>query len=397
MKHVKRLITDFDLNDKKVIIRCDLNVPIKDGVILDDNRIKESLKTIKYAIGNNAKVIILSHLGRIKSEEDKIKNSLKPVAARLSELLQQDVVFVEETRGRVLEEHVKDLKPGEVLLVQNTRFEDYPDKKESTNDSELGKYWASLGDIFVNDAFGTAHRAHASNVGVASNLPSALGFLVEKELKMLEAVINNVKHPYTVIMGGAKMRDKIKVIDKLAQKADYLLFAGGIANTFLVASGYDLKASVYDEESVSYCKTLLDKYDDKIILPVDGYANLSYEDTDKPIYVQNEAVPDKSVVLDVGPKTINLFKKYILKSNTIFWNGPVGVFEFEHFKTGTKNICELLKESNAVVVVGGGDSASAVINLGYKNDFTHVSTGGGASLCYIEGKSLPGIEIINDK
>lgn len=394
---MKKTIKDFDINEKKVIIRCDLNVPIKDGVILDDNRIKESVKTIKYALDNNAKVIILSHLGRVKSEEDKRLNDLYPVCLRLSEILEKNVEFINETRGKVVKEKINNLLPGEIVLIQNTRYEDYPDKKESTNNEELGKYWASLGDIFINDAFGTAHRAHASNVGIASNIPSGVGFLVEKELKMLGDNLNEAEKPYIVIMGGAKMNDKIKVMDQMLEKADYVLLGGGIANTFLTAKGYNLKKSIYDENSLEYAKQMLDKYNDKIILPVDGSGSLEYADNLEVFYSNLETIKDGVMLLDIGPKTIDLFSKYIMQSKTVFWNGPVGVSEFKNFEYGTKKVCELLKESSATVVIGGGDSASAAINFGYKDDFAHISTGGGASLELLEGKALPGIEIIEDK
>lgn len=394
---MKKSIRDFDLNNKRVIIRCDLNVPIKDGVILDDNRIKESLKTINYAILKNAKVIILSHLGRVKTKEDMKDKSLKVVAERLSKLLGKNVTFVNETRGTVLENEVAKMKPGEVILVENTRFEDYPDKKESSNDLELGKYWASLGDIFINDAFGTCHRAHASNVGIASNLESGIGFLVEKEIKSLSNICKSPKRPYTVIMGGAKMNDKIKVMDRLIDKADYMLLGGGIANTFLKALGFDLKLSIYDEESVKYCQKLLKKYSDKIILPVDGYSTPKYQDGLEVKYSNIDDIPDNMMVLDIGPKTIDLFKEYINKSRTVFWNGPVGVSEFSNFEYGTKSLCEVLKDSNAKVVIGGGDSASAAIRFGFKDSFSHISTGGGASLEFVEGKTLPGIEIIDER
>lgn len=394
---MKKSIRDFDLNNKRVIIRCDLNVPIKDGVILDDNRIKESLKTINYAILKNAKVIILSHLGRVKTKEDMEDKSLRVVAERLSKLLGKNVTFVNETRGTVLENEVAKMKPGEVILVENTRFEDYPDKKESSNDLELGKYWASLGDIFINDAFGTCHRAHASNVGIASNLESGIGFLVEKEIKSLSDICKSPKRPYTVIMGGAKMNDKIKVMDRLIDKADYMLLGGGIANTFLKALGFDLKLSIYDEESVKYCQKLLKKHSNKIILPVDGYSTPKYQDGLEVKYSNIDDIPDNMMVLDIGPKTIDLFKEYINKSKTVFWNGPVGVSEFSNFEYGTKSLCEVLKDSNAKVVIGGGDSASAAIRFGFKDSFSHISTGGGASLEFVEGKTLPGIEIIDER
>ena len=394
---MKKTIRDYDLNNKKVIIRCDLNVPIKDGIILDDNRIVESLHTIKYALDNNAKVIILSHLGRIKCEEDKKDKSLYVVSKRLSELLDVEVKFINETRGCVLENEVNNMKSKEIILIENTRFEDYPGKKESTNDEELGKYWASLGDIFINDAFATSHRNHASNVGIASNLPSGVGFLIEKELKMLGDTLENPKTPYTVIMGGAKINDKIKVVDKLFEKADYVLLAGGIANTFLKAKGYDLGISIYDEESISYVNELMRKYNDKIVLPLDGYGSNSYADGLDVTYMDINNANKDLMILDIGEKTVELFKVYINKSKTVFWNGPVGVSEFKNFEFGTKTIGEVLKNSNATVVVGGGDTAGSLIRFGYKNDFAHISTGGGASLEFIEGKTLPGIVVIDEK
>lgn len=394
---MKKTIEDFNLSHKKVIIRCDLNVPMQDGEILDDNRIKESVATIKYAIDNNAKVILLSHLGRIKSEEDKKDRSLLPVARRLSELIDKEVKFVPETRGSVLINTIEKMKDKDVILIENTRFEDAKENKESSNDEELGKYWASLGDIFINDAFGTCHRAHASNVGIASHLPSGIGFLVKKELDMLGTTLNEPKRPYVVIAGGAKMTDKIKVLDKLIKKADYVLLGGGIANTFLVAKGFDLKASIYDKESIQTAKEMLQKHEKKIILPLDGYGSFEYKDKIDVEYCTVDKVPDNIMILDIGPKTIELFSKYIMKSKTVFWNGPVGVSEFENFSFGTKEICKILKNSKAQVVVGGGDSAAAAIRFGYKESFKHVSTGGGASMEYIEGKLLPGIEVIEDK
>lgn len=394
---MKKTIRDFDITNKTVIIRCDLNVPMKNNKIMDDNRIVNSVPTIKYALKNKAKVVVLSHLGRIKTESDKINNSLEEVSHYLSRILGINVEFVNETRGSVLENKIKALEPGKIILVQNTRYEDYPDKLESGNDDNLGKYWASLGDIFINDAFGTCHRTHASNVGIASNLPSGIGFLVEKELNMLSNVLSCPKHPYVVIMGGAKINDKIKVINKLINQADYLLVGGGIANTFLVAKGYDLEKSIYDEESVIYCKKLLEKYPNKIILPVDGYFNTDYIDGPIVKYALVNEVPEGMMMLDIGPKTIELFETYISKSKTCFWNGPVGVSEFHNFEYGTKKLCEILYKSDADTVVGGGDSAAAAIKFGYKDKFKHISTGGGASLELIEGKLLPGINVIDDK
>ena len=392
-----KTIKDFELDNKIVIIRCDLNVPIVNGKILDDNRIRESLKTITYAMDNNAKVILMSHMGRIKEESDKALNTLLPVAKRLSELIGKNVIFVNETRGTVLEEKVRNMKPGDVLLMENTRYEDFPDKKESSNDESLSKYWASLGDLFINDAFGTAHRSHASNVGIAAFLPSGIGFLMEKEIKALSGVLNTPEKPYVVIMGGAKMNDKIKVIDKLALKADYLLLAGGIANTFLVANNVDMKKSKYDKDSICFVKELMKKYPDKIILPVDGYGSTSYEDELEVFYEDINNIKDDIMILDIGPKTVELFSKYIKNSKTIFWNGPVGVSEFKNFEYGTKEICKLLKESSAKVIIGGGDSAAAAIRFGYKNEFYHISTGGGASLKFMEGEELPGLKVLEEK
>ena len=388
---MKKTIKDFDLNNKKVIIRVDFNVPIKDGIIKDDNRIVESLETINYALSHNAKVILLSHLGRIKEESDKSKNNLEVVAKRLSELLHKDVIFAPTTRN--LESYVDSLKTGEVLLVQNTRYEDLDGKKESGNDQSLGAYWASLGDIFINDAFGTSHRAHASNVGIASHLPSGVGFLVEKELKAFWPVLNDPARPFTVILGGAKVSDKIGVIKELVEKADYLLIGGGMAYTFLKALGKDIGSSLLDSESLDFASEMLNKYSNKIILPVDHVCASSISDD-----VQYSVLDEiKGIGLDIGPKTIELFKSYLLKSKTIVWNGPVGYSELEHFSKGTKALCEIIASTSAYTVVGGGDTAAAVIKMGYKNKFSHISTGGGASLELLEGKKLPGIEIIDDK
>lgn len=388
---MKKTIKDFDLNNKKVIIRVDFNVPIKDGIIKDDNRIVESLETINYALSHNAKVILLSHLGRIKEESDKSKNNLEVVAKRLSELLHKDVIFAPTTRN--LESYVASLKTGEVLLVQNTRYEDLDGKKESGNAQSLGAYWASLGDIFINDAFGTSHRAHASNVGIASHLPSGIGFLVEKELKAFWPVLNDPARPFTVILGGAKVSDKIGVIKELVEKADYLLIGGGMAYTFLKALGKDIGSSLLDSESLAFASEMLNKYFNKIILPVDHVCASSISDD-----VQYSVLDEiKGIGLDIGPKTIELFKSYLLKSKTIVWNGPVGYSELEHFSKGTKALCEIIASTSAYTVVGGGDTAAAVIKMGYKNKFSHISTGGGASLELLEGKKLPGIEIIDDK
>ncbi len=390
-----KTIRDFDLNNKKVMIRVDFNVPIKDGKITDDNRIKMSLETIKYAIEKNAKVILLSHLGRVKTEEDKVKNNLNIVVPRLEELLNQKVIFSNVTRGIELEEKISNMKNKDVLLIQNTRYEDLNGKLESSNDIELGKYWASLGDIFINDAFGTSHRSHSSNVGIASNLPSGIGFLVEKELNALD--LTNAEKPITIILGGSKVSDKITLIENLVNVADYILIGGGMAYTFLKASDINTGKSLLDVDSIEFCKNMLEKYKDKIILPIDSVnAKEIKENTQCRQCFINEIKQDE-IGLDIGYNTTKLFKTYLEKSKTIIWNGPVGVFEIKPFDEGTKRICEILKNINAKKIVGGGDTASAVINLGYKDIFDHISTGGGASLELLEGKKLPGVEVINEK
>lgn len=387
-----KTIRDFDLNNKKVIIRVDFNVPMKNGVITDDTRIKESLETINYAINNNAKVILLSHLGRIKEENDLEKNNLYPVAIKLSELLNKKVLFSNHTRGKILEDRINNMKNQEILLIQNTRYEDLDGKKESNNDKELGKYWSSLGDIYINDAFGTSHRAHASNVGIASNLPSGIGFLIEKELKEFEKVLVNPDRPLTVILGGAKVKDKIPVIENLVKIADYILIGGGMSYTFLKASGINIGKSLLDEESIPFCQEMLEKYKDKIILPIDSVNAKKIEEKGRTCFI-NE-IKDDEIGLDIGYNTVKLFKTYLENSKTIVWNGPVGMFEQEEFNKGTIGICEILKNLEATKIIGGGDTASAIINLGYKEYMTHISTGGGASLELLEGKKLPGIEAI---
>lgn len=381
-----KTIKDFELNNKRVIIRVDFNVPIKDGIITDDNRIKESLDTIKYAIKHGGKVILLSHLGRIKEEADKAKNTLKPVAARLSELLGKTVLFVGDTRGEAVESAINNMKLGDVILLENTRYEDLDGKKESKNDPELGKYWASLGDIIINDAFGTSHRAHASNVGIMEHLPSGIGFLVQKELDNILPIINKPKRPFTVIMGGAKVSDKIGVIDNLLDKCDYILIGGGMAYTFMKAKGLEIGNSLVDMESIDYCKNLLETTD-KIILPIDHACVGNIESAS---FEYRDLISNGEIGLDIGPKTIELFGKYLEKSKTIIWNGPVGYFEKELFAKGTEALCKKIASLKKVTsIVGGGDTASAIINMGFKKNFTHISTGGGASLELLEGKEFP--------
>lgn len=394
---MKKTIKDFSLKDKKVIIRCDFNVPIKDGEITDDNRIIQSLNTINYALDNDAKVILMSHLGRVKTEEDKQKNTLLPISRRLSELLNKQVTFVPETKGAQLENSVSNLKSGEVLLVENTRFEDLEGKRESGNDLELGKYWASLGEIFINDAFGTCHRAHASNVGIASNLPNGIGFLVEKELNVLGDTLEKPNRPFAVILGGAKVSDKIKVIENLVDLADYILIGGGMAYTFLKAKNIEIGSSLLDEENIDFCKEMLEKYPDKIILPIDSVCNKQVESTEIPTIKFITDLNKDDMGLDVGTGTIELFEQYLNESKTIIWNGPLGMFELKQYENGTKKICDYLSTLDSTVIIGGGDTASAAISFGHKESFTHISTGGGASLEMLEGKSLPGIEIICEK
>lgn len=391
---MKKTIRDYDLKGKKVIIRVDFNVPMKNSIITDDNRIRESLETIKYAIEQEAKVILLSHLGRIKTEEDKKKNSLRPVAIRLSELLGKPILFVYETRGKRVEEAVSNMKNGDVVLLENTRFEDLDGNKESGSDAELGKYWSELGDIYINDAFGTSHREHASNYGIASRLPNGIGFLIEKELKYLEPAMNDPERPFTVILGGSKVNDKIGIIENLVHKADFILIGGGMAYTFLKAQGKEIGNSLYDEENLQFCKEILSSYCDKIVLPVDSLCVKSLDD--KNGIIKTELDHD-DIGVDIGPKTIELFKKYLDISKTIIWNGPVGIFEEPAFSEGTKSLCEILKQNKGITILGGGDTASAAINFGYKEFMTHISTGGGASLEMLEGKELPGISIISEQ
>ncbi len=388
---MKKTIRDYDLNNKKVIIRCDFNVPIKEGIIQDDNRIVQSLTTIKYAIDNGAKVILMSHLGRIKEEEDKAKNSLKLVAVRLSELLGKEVIFVPTTRGSELEEKVNGLNPGDVLLMENTRFEDVPGKKESGNDPELGAYWASLGEVFINDAFGTCHRAHASNVGIASNLPSGLGFLVEKEYNEL-SVLTNPTHPFVVVLGGSKVSDKIGVIENLVTKADKIIIGGGMAYTFLKAKDINIGKSILDEENIEFCKNILKDYSDKIVLPIDVAVTNEYTDDEEYRVKDIEAITKDEMGLDIGPKTEELFEKEVSSAKIVVWNGPLGVYEFSKYKKNTDKLLEFLVNNNIKAILGGGDIVAAAAD--YKDKIYHASTGGGATLEYLEGKPLPGIEAI---
>ncbi len=394
---MKKTIKDFDLYNKKVIIRCDFNVPIKNGVITDNNRILSSLKTIKYALERGAKIILMSHLGRVKSEEEKNSKSLRPIAEELADLLKRPIKFVNNTHGELLENTVNGLSAGEILLMENTRFEDVAGNYESKNNLELGKYWSNLGDIYINDAFGTSHRMHASNVGIATNIPSGVGFLIEKELNELENVVYNPEHPFTLILGGAKVSDKIGVIDNLINKVDYFVLGGGIANTFLKAKGYNIGQSLYDIESIDYCKNLLNTYGEKLLLPVDVVVETTEDDKVIHKTIKVEDIKNEDVILDLGKETINKAKPYLEDSALIVWNGTIGMTEIEAFRQGTNDLCAIITKTVATTIVGGGDTVGAVINLGYKEKISHISTGGGAALMLLEGKKLPGIEVIDDK
>lgn len=386
-----KTIKDINIENKKVIIRCDFNVPIKNGKIVDDTRIKSSLPTINYCLENNAKIILLSHLGRVKEEADLAKNNLEPVAIRLSELLKKEVKFISKTRGKELEEAIANMKDKDIILIQNTRYEDLEGKKESSNDEELGKYWASLGEVFINDAFGTVHRAHASNVGISSHLPSTIGFLIEKELNALSS-LNNPEHPFIVILGGAKVADKIGVIKNLVTKADKILIGGGMAFTFLKAEGYETGASLVDEENITFCQSILEKYKDKIILPTDVAVTTEFTENEGYKVKDINNLEKKEMGLDIGPKTLKLFEENLKDAKIVLWNGPLGVYEFNKYKIGTNKLLEYITNNNIKTILGGGDIVAAASN--YKDKVYHISTGGGATLEYLEGKTLPGIDMI---
>ena len=388
-----KTLKDIDLKGKKVIIRCDFNVPIKEGKIIDDTRILGSINTINYCLSQNAKIILLSHLGRIKEESDLIKNDLSPVAKRLSELLDKKVTFINETRGSKLEAAVTSMNQGDIILIQNTRYEDLIDKKESKNNETLGAYWASLGDVFINDAFGTAHREHASNVGIATHLPSAFGFLIEKELTALSQ-LDNPSHPFVVILGGAKVSDKIGVIENLVNKADKIIIGGGMAFTFLKAKGINIGKSLLDEENVDFCKKILADYSEKIILPLDVAVTNEYTNDETYRVKDINEILENEMGLDIGPKTKDLFCEELKDAKLVVWNGPLGVYEFSKYKKHTDEVLEFIVNNNIKTILGGGDTAAAAVTAGYKEKIYHISTGGGATLEYLEGKKLPGIEAI---
>ena len=398
---MKKSIKDLgNLQGKTVLMRVDFNVPLKDGKITNDNRITAALPTIEYALNQGAKVVAFSHLGRVKEEADKASKSLAPVAVRLSELLGKEVKFVPETRGAELEAAIKGLRDGEILMFENTRFEDVDGKKESKNDPELAKYWASLGDVYVNDAFGTAHRAHASNVGIASNIGegnSASGFLVDKEIKFIGGAVDNPDRPLVAILGGAKVSDKIAVIENLLEKADKVIIGGGMAYTFMKAQGKEIGISLCENDKVEYARELMAKAGDKLVLPIDTVVAKEFSN-DAPSRVAEGDIQADEEGLDIGPKSVELFKKTLEGAKTVIWNGPMGVFEMPNFAKGTIGVCEAIANlEGATTIIGGGDSATAAISLGYAEKFSHISTGGGASLEYLEGKVLPGIDSLSNK
>ncbi|WP_019206077.1 phosphoglycerate kinase [Limosilactobacillus ingluviei] len=399
----KLTVADLQLEGKKVLMRVDFNVPVKDGVVGDDNRIVAALPTIKYVLDHKGKAILFSHLGRIKKEEDKPGLSMRPVAEKLSNLLNKPVTFVPVTRGAQLEEAIDQMQDGDVLVVQNTRYEDVIDgeyvKHESGNDPELGKYWASLGDVFVNDAFGTAHRKHASNVGIATNMPgkAAAGFLMEKEIKFLGDAVDNPVHPFVAILGGAKVSDKIGVITNLLAKADKIIVGGGMAYTFKAAKGEKVGNSLVEQDKIDLAKDLLAKADGKLVLPVDDVVADKFANDANSKVVEGD-IEDGWMGLDIGPKSVELFKNTLADAKTVVWNGPMGVFEMPNFAKGTLEVGKFLGTlSDATTIVGGGDSTAAAKQLGIADKLTHISTGGGASLTYLEGQPLPGIVALSEK
>ena len=402
----KLIVSDLkDLEGKKVLVRVDFNVLIKNGVISDDNRIVAALPTIKYIIEHGGKAILLSHLGRVKSDADKKELTLKPVAERLSELLEKPVTFVPENEGKEVEDAVAAMKNGEVIVLENTRFQDIDNdfgKRESKNDPTLGEYWASLGDVYVNDAFGTAHRSHASNTGIATAMKAAgklaaAGYLMEKEIKFLGNAVSNPVHPFVTILGGAKVSDKIGVITNLIPKSDHILIGGGMAYTFLAAQGHKIGKSLFEEDKVELAKELLAKAGDKIVLPVDHVAATEFSN-DATHEVVDIDIPDNEMGLDIGPKTVEKFKEILKDAKTVVWNGPMGCFEMPNYAEGTLEVGRALANlTDAITIIGGGDSTAAAKQLGIAPKITHISTGGGASLNYLEGKELPGIACISDK
>lgn len=394
---MKKTVKDIELKGKRALVRCDFNVPMKDGKITDDIRIRAALPTISYLRDNGAKVIIMSHMGRPKGEAD-MQYTLAPVAERLSELLGCDVTFI--SSPAVVDEKVikaaHELQEGQVMLLENTRFR----KEETKNEEAFSKELAELGDVFVNDAFGTAHRAHCSTAGVAEYLPAVSGFLIEKEVEYLGSAVDDPKRPLIAIMGGAKVADKIKLIENLLKKVDTLLIGGGMAYTFLKAKGFEIGKSILDEESVDLAGRLMDDAESKgirMLIPVDVICADEFANDANKKTVPVEEIPADMMGMDIGPETVKLFAEEVAKAATVIWNGPMGVFEMPNFAAGTKEVAKALADSNAVTVIGGGDSAAAVKQFGLEDKMTHVSTGGGASMEFLEGKELPGIAVLEDK
>ena len=395
----KKSVEDINVTGKKVLVRCDFNVPMEDGRITDDNRIVGALPTIKYLLAHNARVILCSHMGRPKGEFNP-KYSLAPVAKRLSELLGKEVTLAADVVGPDAQAKAAALKDGEVLLLENVRFH----KEEEKNDPAFAKQLASLAEIYVNDAFGTAHRAHASTAGVADYLPAVCGYLIQKEISIMGGALNNPTRPFVAILGGAKVADKLKVIENLLTKVDTLIIGGGMAYTFLAAQGKGIGTSLYDAEKLDYCKDMLKKADEKgvkLLLPVDTVVAASFPapidahiETD---VVCSASIPADKMGLDIGPKTRELFAEAVKAAKTVIWNGPMGVFENDELAKGTIAVAQALADSDATTIVGGGDSAAAVEKLGFADKITHISTGGGASLEFLEGLELPGIACLNDK
>ncbi len=395
---MKKTIKDIKIENKIALIRVDFNVPIENGKIADENRIKQALPTIKYALKKKAKVVLFSHLGRIKKIADKKGKSLKPVAKRLSQLIDQNVIFINQTRGEELETAIKNLQAGEILMFENTRFEDINERAESKNNQQLGEYWASLGDVFINDAYGTSHRAHASNVGISENIKEAvMGLLIEKEMKYLDKTLINPQRPLVAILGGAKISGKIGTIENLLAVADKIIISGGMSYTFLKAEGKEIGASLCDKEKLNYAKEILKKDRDKLVLPVDSVFAERFEVNAKYRIGNFTDVDESEFGLDIGPQSIELFKETLKGAKTIILNGPMGVSEWPNFSKGTIAICEELAKSDAITIIGGGDSAAAAIKFGFENKISHISTGGGASLVYLGGRELPGIQALDDK
>jgi phosphoglycerate kinase len=397
----KLTVKDVELKGKKVLVRVDFNVPVKDGVITNDNRITAALPTIKYILEQGGRAILFSHLGRVKEEADKAGKSLAPVAADLAAKLGQDVAFLPGvTRGAELEAAINALEDGQVLLVENTRYEDVDGKKESKNDPELGKYWASLGDsIFVNDAFGTAHRAHASNVGISANVEKAVaGFLLENEIAYIQEAVEAPERPFVAILGGSKVSDKIGVIENLLEKADKVLIGGGMTYTFYKAQGIEIGNSLVEEDKLDVAKALLEKANGKLILPVDSKEAKAFAGYTEVRDTEGEAVSEGFLGLDIGPKSIAKFDEALTGAKTVVWNGPMGVFENPDFQAGTIGVMDaIVKQPGVKSIIGGGDSAAAAINLGRADKFSWISTGGGASMELLEGKVLPGLAALTEK